>query len=346
MQTEFVYHPANEYERLVIVMQSLVSGHYRQGDFLVLPRPITHHPKSVFLPRIPGFSYSTHHTAIAELAKSNILTDFDQNPLAGPVLRAIKQTGFRPQPINRHRTNRVEQNWYRVQAQLEDYLLETFPQFRSLKIHFEVRWTHYGTLVSFRLRETIRNRLSLTVYVRDDMGVTQIAEGFFSSLFGLKMKRDYAYSWPQREAIIDFIFLETKFRRLFPDYCPTLEKNSPTKDNDRLLHESRAYLHELGLANKPALSLKDQKVWIRGVLPKIALSPSEEALLSKLLLSGNTPVSYYELGDVLWKDNPDNFSLWALARMVYKIRRKLKFNNLPEDIIKNKRGYGYFAVLN
>lgn len=185
-------------------------------------------------------------------------------------------------------------------------------------------------------------KVNIKIYLRDDMKKAQIAEGFLSSFFRKKMGKDRQYSWLQREAVIDFLLQETKLTRLFPNYTPTLTSKKNVKNLQKYCQDSVKYLKKMGFDHKPGLSIQNDKILINSRLPKFNFSPTENIIVKKLLTTPNEPTSYYDLGDLVWKDDLDKFSLWALSRLIFKIRNKLRKNGLSPEMVKNLRGQGYY----
>jgi DNA-binding winged helix-turn-helix (wHTH) protein len=265
-----------------------------------------------------------------------------KTPQATKLLKVLKATGFRVEKIDLKETKKTEKEWQLIQPQFEDYFLDLFPQYRQHRITLEVFWTRYGTSVSFGTAPIKGKRADLKIFLRDDMGTEQIAEGFLSSLLAIKMKKDYQYSWVQRETIIDFLIQETKLNRLFPNYSPTLGVKKNTKELQDHCRRSAKYLKKLGFATKPGLSIHKNKLLVNSQMPKFTFSPTEEEILKRLATTPNEPVSYYDLGDLIWKDDVEKFSLWALSRLIFKIRNKLRKNGLSPEHVKNLRGRGYY----
>ncbi|MBN1263549.1 MAG: winged helix-turn-helix domain-containing protein [Candidatus Pacebacteria bacterium] len=340
MKVSFCYQPELEYERILCLYHQLPFGIYQDNGFLVLPYRLPRHPKTVYLPDIPGFSPIRY---LKEL-RTNPWPDIPlpKNPATEKVLKAIKETSFRPQKISQTACLKTKKNWFLIQPLFEDYFLDLFPQYRLFRITLETYWTRYGTLVSFGSRKQKGKKIILKIYLRDDMGLPQIAEGFLSGFYREIFNRRLQYSFLQREAIVDFILQETKLARLFPDYPSTLKAKYSISKLQKHCLASAAYLKKLGFETQTGLSLDQDKLLINNRSPKITFSPTEELILKKLVKNADEPISYFELGDFIWKNDPDKFSLWALSRLIYKIRHKLYQNSISPEHIKNLRGRGYY----
>lgn len=339
METTFEYNPELEYERFVNIYRSLVSNLYQDHGFLVLPYRFSDSPKSVYLPEVSDLCLESYAPDLRQMKVVDI-------PLRSPnakIQKLIKKIANKLvlEPIDVDHTKSVEDSWKLVQAQFEDYLLELFPRYRRYHFELNIYWTRYGTLVSFGRAHLQGMSATINIHLRDDMGIAQIVEGFISSLFLSEMLDEMKYVWLQREAIVDFLLQKTKFARLFTGYIPTLDTVSQSKDLEKYYKESAAYVAKLGFAHSVGLTIEDKEILVNGQKPKFRFTKSEAVVLDRLVRAPDEPVSYFEIGDILWKDKPDDFSLWALSRIMYKLRNKLRQNGLSENYVKNVRGEGY-----
>lgn len=74
---------------------------------------------------------------------------------------------------------------------------------------------------------------------------------------------------------------------------------------------------------------------------KLKLSKKEKAILTLLFQAKGKVVTYDKIGEVIWKENPDKFSLWAIAQLIRRLKKKLSFYGVNPNIINSHRGEGY-----
>ena len=74
---------------------------------------------------------------------------------------------------------------------------------------------------------------------------------------------------------------------------------------------------------------------------KIKLTKREKCVFEKLYKSKGKLVTYDAIGESLWKDKPDKFSLWAISQIISRLKKKLSFYSLSPNIITSQRGEGY-----
>jgi len=135
---------------------------------------------------------------------------------------------------------------------------------------------------------------------------------------------------------------------LFKDYVPTIFEDESKKDVDMdlkaLYTKSREFLKSMGFDQSQDLLLIDRKLVVHGVKTNIELTQQEAKLLNLLLLNRNHAIDYFYIGDILWPNNPDKFSLWAIAKLVQKIRYKLYKAGFDDKKLMNVKGKGYMLA--
>lgn len=104
--------------------------------------------------------------------------------------------------------------------------------------------------------------------------------------------------------------------------------------------ESEAYLKKLGFATP-----KKQKLTIDGQIlniqdSKVYLTTTESLLMQKLIEITPNILSFDEIGNILWGDDLDKFSLEAVYKTISRIREKIRDTGYVADIIFTVRGKG------
>lgn len=74
---------------------------------------------------------------------------------------------------------------------------------------------------------------------------------------------------------------------------------------------------------------------------KIKLTKKEKAVLEVLYKSKGKLATYDKIGEILWKDEPEKFSLWAISQVIRRLRNKLSTYSINPKIISSQRGEGY-----
>ncbi len=121
--------------------------------------------------------------------------------------------------------------------------------------------------------------------------------------------------------LVDLTFLKKAGTFRYPILLPFLEKYSP----------GDSAIPEIKLTKNSFLVGAD----------KMKLSKKEFMVLELLYKNKGETVSNEVLGDALWKNNPDQYSLWAIAQIIKRLRKRLAFYFINPQRIKSVRNEGY-----
>ena len=343
MDTRFICNKEIESQRLLNVYWSLGHNIYSEHGFFVLPYKVPKNTHVIYLPPLKRVKDVKNIVKILSLHdRINIPTENQELiKLAGKIEIKINSN----EKINKENITSVEKEWKNIEGAFEDYFVSLFPQFRKSQLKLNIYWTQYGSLMSYN-RPLVQGLLNqATIFLRDDMGVPQIVEGFLSSMLSQRFE-EREMSWLQRETVVDFLGLDTNLKHLIQNFSPTVlyDKNQSTGLDAKIINDSAKYLRSLDLEYQTLISVKNEIVYVHGKPSKIPFGGIERKFLELLINKPSEPVSYFDIADQIWPNNEDSFSLWALSQLAYKIKNKLRKNNLNPEIIRNVRGIGYIFV--
>jgi DNA-binding response OmpR family regulator len=152
------------------------------------------------------------------------------------------------------------------------------------------------------------------------------------------MQDELKYSWDEIEAVIDHLLSETSLSAGLPHPHPTL-KNLRADQLARYRLTSTQYLENLGINTVLKLK-KDNGQYNYGDTAITNLTKKEEMLLDLLFAKQGLTVSYEEIASVLWPKD-DNWSLYALAKEIQRLRDKIKISGINTRLILAHRKLGY-----
>lgn len=338
MLTKFIYDKNFEAQRLLNVYWSLSHGIYSSYGFYMLPYLMPGNPKVVYLPKIKNFNSAKIVEYLSGYNRLNVPLQ-DEKLLA--FAETIEKNLDKEAVINLDMIKKVEADWTKIEQVFEGSLLALFPYLRKYQLKLNVYWTKYGSLMSYNEPFVRGVCTEATIFLREDMGVSQIVEGFLSSLLSAQFEKR-KLSWLQRETLVDFLALDTTLASFAPEFFPTvLASEHETAIEGKIIEDSQKYLKKLGLEKKVPVESKNGLIYIHGLPAKTPFGPLEIKFLDFLIKNPNEPVSYFDLSDQIWPDNEDAFSLWALSQLAYKIKNKLRKNGISPEVIRNARGTGY-----
>ncbi|MBI5356258.1 helix-turn-helix domain-containing protein [Candidatus Collierbacteria bacterium] len=188
--------------------------------------------------------------------------------------------------------------------------------------------TEFGTQGSYH-PNIVKDGYDFAFSTRSDMGAENIARLILLSLYNVTFRDSSEIdeiNWHKRQAVIEFLVKKTIFSRLFIS-----TKNA--KNDLHHIKDSKDYLAKLGF---PLIKNRNYSA-----LENI-LTTKEKLLFDLLRYPEGKLVSYDQIGDVLWPNQDDKFSLYAIAKLVEGLRKKLRSVGLDSSLIKTSKGLGYY----
>ncbi|MBM3209244.1 helix-turn-helix domain-containing protein [Candidatus Shapirobacteria bacterium] len=334
-KTKWARSQETETERMIGVLAGIYQRFYLVNNFLVLPRLLPGSVGSVYLPK-PGVSFTRKE--IEQLKRVDI-KKFPPLTVAEPIRKKIAES--LPSDSEGKESAKLREAWQKVEKSFWEKVFLLFPILAKSTINLEIRPTKFGTCSSFNLPK-ISKRIEIFVYIREDMEVGNIAEAILSALF----KKDcfeQKFDWGQTEAVVDFILKRTALAGVFPAYRPTIG-TIKDKQNGKLIAESLAYQKELGTEIGHIFEEEGGEVLI-SKQTVATLSPLEKRVLTLLIRKKNSICRFDEIAAAMWQDMADEkFSFWAIAKVIWRLRRKLEGLGVTGTVIKAWRKEGYLLL--
>jgi len=342
VSTTWNYSVETEADRLIQCTANAFNRFYLKNGFLVLPQ-IQSNDSGCSIVYLPDLNYTSYPTFIKKVRKINPTTipvsnDNNLYKVAGDILEKSNIS------FDEIKTEKLKIAWKKVENDFYKFLEQTFPQLKGSFLNLEILPTNLGTNTSFSTAKKDKGIRYITIYIRVDQKIAQIAEGILSSLFCgwlVKEKRVWCDNWQENEAVIDFLMTKTKLKDIFSDYQPTL-KNLRQKQLGKLVQESQKYMKKLGIAVGDIFTLKDDTVLVDQKYTLTGLTEKEYRLLKYLVENKNQVCAVDAIGGILWNNEDEEaFSLWAISKQIERLRQKLQMHGLSPSLIQSQRGQGY-----
>lgn len=313
----FDYSLKSQARYICFLAKGIVDGIYQKGGFSVLPYQVPGNFWTVYFPDL-----DLSRSFWQEIAKTQH-DDFSKpfSKLAeDEVILKLKT-----------KLNKELENSWRSQEDKFWQLCEKFLNLKSLvsKIK-EVRIipTNFGTFGSYHPNIT-KTGYTLTLSSRSDVGGENIVHLLLMNLYNL-CYRDAAeigeIDWYKRQAVTEFLVQKTIFSELFI-LCKV------TATTPAHIADSVKYLTKLGF---PPASVRDFSS-----LENI-LTVKERILFDLLKHAEGKLVDFNMIGDSLWSNNEDKFSLYAITKLIEGLRVKMRSTGFDSSILKTSKGQGYF----
>lgn len=307
------------------IAKSIQLGKYPKGNYVVLPDLIRKNPLSVHFPRFP-YSHRFWKLIVRQ----------ERYSVPGPFpTQAMREVLSFLTEYQAPDTDRQKELWYQKKRQFAQTVSDVMDTSSLLGNIGSIRVliTEFGTLGSFSVVPQAAGKWTLVCTWRTDADVTDffrtILQAFILTRQGSGPQVDVGgLGWFEREAILRFFLTQTKLKQ----YASGRRLAKPT---EHLIRESGLYLASLGF---PVQWRIDPSFTNR-------LTNQERVLWTYLLAKTNHIVSFDEAANVVWKaDTDEKFSLYALAKLVENIRRKLRNFGIHHDVLVTIRRQGYMVV--
>lgn len=310
-------------------------GYYQNRRFLVLPKPLKY-GRSIYFPLLK--TDRSFWDSFKHLTELDYVYHFPKTEKVA--LELLDQIELAPMEAKR---KEAEAAWAKKEKPFFDYLKEFLPTYEIDKIEqIECLITPFGTMGSFHFDHLKNGHYQFHTTLRTDLGVSQVAEGIISLFFHIDNPLVTLTTWEHRESIMDFLLTKTKFAAIFDhEFIPTI--SDLPEINENLVAESEKYLASLGFPVKSILNVTNKQLKINDEVILNTFTQTERKILYHLIGSRNKLVSYDEIGDLFWgeEESLDKFSLQSIAKIMEKIRKKIKNHGVYQELIYTVRNEGY-----
>lgn len=328
-ETVWEYSSESEAKRVVFVAQMIQSYFYQIKGFLVLPTIVTNSVNTICFPNLS----IVHHPYFWESIKASGVIERE---IPADIMGELKsELPIQKPPLIIHK------QWQKIAPEFWKQLYTFLPDVAARIKKLVIRQTAYGSRAS-SVKKDNNNPGTVTIYLRFDAQLSHIPAAIFiatldnTSSDGLL----YGFSWEERQAIGDFLLRHTSLAKLFPKHESTiLSLRKPVSEKARIM--AREYFTELGFPPKRLFAVNEERqVTLNN--KNIALRPAENEVLSLLIERRNHIVSADEIAARLWAEETNKkFSLYAISKVVERLRKQVRAVGIFPGIIETRRGQGF-----
>lgn len=226
---------------------------------------------------------------------------------------------------------KVQKEWEKI---ADDFIAEIehiLPNKKNVIKKIVIWPTNFGTSASF----SIEKNGTAHVWIRSDQGVEAIGWCLITALTRDEVLDKYGGLWQESQMISDWLMGETTLSQFFPKTYNTM-RSLRAKQNASMLAVSNKFLEKIGA---PVISTEKIKS-----LDTTGFSDREKKLWQLLSTKSPAIVSMDEVGTILFGDNEDAFSLYAVSKAIQRMRDRLEKSGISGSFIQTKRGEGYLLV--
>ena len=335
MKTAWEYSPRTEALRLLHNAHQISTGFFRTNGFVVLP---LNHPSKgdqiVYPPDLPYLSVPRFWEKASRINVKTLPVDAPADLISS----AVKLLNNSPVPTPDY--SRTQKLWDSHQDEIITTIYAAIPGKKNAVKSITIYPTTISTGCSFNTPSAFPAPIYL--WLRSDKGVASIVEALLSALTRRDVYTRLDGLWQESEIIVDWLLTFSPLADILKKIDPiglesTLTiKSTRSKQHASLTQESDSFLQKIGA---PVVSPQSSTS-----LPPNGFSPREKEVLDLLVSRSPRVVTMDDIGDLLFRDNPDSYSLAAIAKTIQRLRDKLEHNGISGSFIQTKRGEGYLLV--
>lgn len=336
------YNELSEYQRYIFICMQVFRGFYQSKRFYLTHELLKLEERQVYVPKVDITKIPTFWKDIEDIVRDMYKED------VGYLANMMRQNDIEIKSISEQEITEFKR---RIEGFLKEVMKDVvyiFPQIQNKEINITVKPSLYGTNGSFDRPIVTKNTINIRVTLRVDKPNDYLLEIIMSSLvWVIKYEKNkklvkWQEDWEINESIVDFMLKHTLLQKYSPNYIGTMDVvENPETYYLNLIETSKNIFNELGYPINRYIEMENNEVLINGEPPKKSFTDQEKKIIKKLTESKGRLISNDELEETLWGNDFDKHSLWALAKVMQRIRNKIKQSGIASEIIQTVRGKGY-----
>jgi len=329
LKAKFTSNKITETERVIHTAKQVWGGFYSKKGFVVLPELTSKIGGVVVLPDI-GLEKITDVENFLQQTKLNF--PIKTNPeFLTKVESIVKTDGVEDKIVDY-----IRNEWEKIEKEFWGVVKIIVPESVNKLESLEIRVTAYGSISSYKFMN--KSDYNLIVYLRKDGGISSLAEAILTGLVYPYIDK-MGLTWEECEAIVDFALKNSVLSKIFSEYTPTLFSLRSGRSKE-ILNISRKYLEKLKIRSETNMKIVNNGIELFGKSIEKQLTDKQSKLLKELLKNDKKILTFDEVGNILWPDDSDKYSLWAVNKFIERLRSKLVDLGLSPYNLKTLRGRG------
>lgn len=338
VKTEWNWSLETEARRIIHCAYEMANGFFRVNNFYVVPpESKANSPLTVAFPNLPYHSIPRFWEKCKQQDVFNFPLNFD------PELVKATSELLANSNLSAPDRSTVEKTWEKTSGPILETIGKLIPDKANAISKIIIHYTRFGTTVSFSVASKFPTPVEM--HLRDDQDIWAITEAILTAITRREVYDNLSGLWSESELLVDWLLMRSaltpvlkKFQPI-STFIPTV-KYTRMKQSANLMKISEEYYRKLGV---PVL---DKVFGIKNDAPTITgkvvenLTPREIQILKLLIENNNSVVEIDKLSDIIFNEG-EEFSLWAIAKVVQRLRDKLEQNGVSGSFIQTLRGQGY-----
>lgn len=308
-KVKFVSASEKEVKKYICFLaKSISNGNYQKAGFLILP----YLEKGLSnLVHFPGLGYSVKFWRyISECKQINLGDEIPSEVL--DLIRLNKEIAQKPSDL------KIGIGFWRF---IKSSNLFNFDKLNVKEINVKI--SDYGTIGSFYPRKNV-----IYINLRRDATIYDLTKLILLSLYKMSITKRAEVSepsWYTRQNIVEFLLNNTG---LFKIVGSKRHKLATPKN----ILDSKLFLDKLGFK---------KNMDFQSILSNNIFTTTEQKIITILHKNIGKVVTFDDLGDLVWDNDSEIFSLYSLSKHIQNIREKLGVLEINEELISTVRKKGY-----
>lgn len=340
IETIWEYSPDKEVLRVLGIAQAIASGFFKIKNWLLVPYGSKYQGLHNVI-TFPDLPYNTIHRfwqrAFTQVSSEKLPVEVDPN-----FLKEVSSL-LEKFPLAEPKYQKLKDLWEKVDDEVYEALAKVIPDFYNKIDKIIIEPTVLGAWASFDVAKKFPT--TVRIYLREDATLSMLVWSIISDITRNEIYSDLEGSWEESQIISDWLITKSTLSEILSKYEPKESlsfslKYLRTKQNKQVIRESQEFYKKLGAPlNSKTFEIVNEKILANNKsLEKLAVK--EESVLRLLIDSHDRVISFDEIGNYIF-DSEDDFSPWAIAKFIQRLRDKLEENGISGSIIQTVRGQGY-----
>ncbi|MBP9759071.1 helix-turn-helix domain-containing protein [Candidatus Dojkabacteria bacterium] len=338
MKIKWVYEKSNDIYRLNYTFSRIFGGFYINRGIPLMPLNVnTEEKKVVKLPDCEFGELVKYRDRFALLSndKYKIFTKIDKEIY--DIFSAISNDGLGFESVYL-----IEKRFNEIQVEFEKFCTQFFANINLDDIEITVYPTHFGTQSSYDI--LLPNETNFNIFFRNDSSLEDLVSVILSALFYYNLQENYLASWMESQTLIYWLLQETSLTKVLGLDKSKLKESMVYKIKNGYSKQVRDISDKVNSQlclnlKQIRLELIQDKIYKDGK-EVIGLVEWEKNVLKYFLNNQDRIIEYNQISDILNIQDED-YSLWAIAKRIQRLRDKMDMLGLGGYVIQNVRGKGF-----
>ncbi|MEA3355188.1 MAG: helix-turn-helix domain-containing protein [Patescibacteria group bacterium] len=333
---QYHYNPKTEGLRLLFTAKKLATYQYQAHRYVIIPKMLKKSfANLIIFPKLPYQSIPDFWHQV-KLVKQ-ITPPQAPKTLISSTISLLNNHNFcqNTDPVVKKLKTKIKTTSPKFFQDLFSIMPDTKNSIKSINLYP----TKIGSIASFNLLSP--NTDTINIYLRLDQSISVFFEKIISSIIRHSLQTNYNFTWTETEAAKDSLILNTNLKKYFPKYNSVLT-DTRNYELAKLQETSQKYLNILGLTSQIPWQIKNRQVFYLKKLIK-HLSSQETRLLKLLIENYNQTTTYDQIFQSIWPYNY-NVSIYAISKLIQRLRKSLKLNHFSPHLIQTQRKRGYLLT--